>query len=87
MRVTVMRQLAKGLRSTDCPAIAKEVDRHLGRITWSLWHGNVFRALHTIALLDMDMESIEESDAQRKLRKALREFEHSITVNRPFIPN
>lgn len=36
MRVTVMRQLAKGLRSKDCPAIAKEVDRQLGRIKWSL---------------------------------------------------
>lgn len=35
----------------------------------------------------MDIEGIEASDAQRKLLKALRAFEHYITVNRSFIPN
>lgn len=47
----------------------------------------MFRALHTIEFLDMDIEGIEASDAQRKLLKALRAFEHYITVNRSFIPN
>lgn len=35
----------------------------------------------------MDLEAIEESDPQHKLRKALHEFEHYIAVNKPFIPN
>jgi hypothetical protein len=87
MRVTVMRQLAKNLRSKDDPAIAKEVDRQLRRIKWSLWHGNVFQALQLIELLDMDLESIDANDAQRKLLKAVQEFDHYITVNRAFIPN
>lgn len=54
---------------------------------WYLWHGNVFRALQLTDDLDWDLEAIEERAEARKLRKAVREFETYIRVNRAFIPN
>jgi len=87
MKLTVMRQMAKGVRSKEFPIIAQDVPTQLERIKWYLWHSNVFRALQTIESLDMDIDVIEESEAQRKLLKALREFEHYIAVNKPYIPN
>ncbi|MGI9284294.1 MAG: ISKra4 family transposase [Pseudomonadales bacterium] len=87
MRLTVMRQMAKGVRSKAFPNIAADARRQLDRIKWYLWHGNVFRTLQTIEYLQMDIENIEESEARSKLLKALREFNHYIDVNKPFIPN
>ena len=87
MRLTVMGQMVKGLRSQEFPNIVAEADKQLERIKWYLWHGNVFRALQIIDDLAMDLEIIEESEAQRKLLKTLREFEHYIEANKPFIPN
>src|SRR6185437_9681254 len=87
MRLTVMRQLAKGLRSTAGPTTAKDVDRQLGRIKWSLWHGNVFRALQTVDHLEIDLEIFEDNREQKKRLKALREFEQYLTLNKAFIPN
>jgi hypothetical protein len=56
MRVTVMRQFAKGLRSRDNPALAKSVLDELERLKWFLWHGNVYRALETIDGLEFDLD-------------------------------
>jgi hypothetical protein len=43
-------------------AIGKRMDKELGeeRIKWFLWHGNVFRALQTVAelILDLDTDKI-----------------------------
>jgi hypothetical protein len=52
-----------------------------------LWHGNVYKALRKIEYLEMDLEAMEESPEQRKLRKAVREFGGHIAANKPFIPN
>jgi hypothetical protein len=41
MRVTVMKQMAKGIPRTDLVDLEAEIDR----VEWYLWHGNVFRAL------------------------------------------
>lgn len=87
MRLTVMRQVAKGLRLTDSPTTAKEVDRQLERIKWSMWHGNVCRALQTVEYLEIDLESFEETREQKKLLGALRELEQYLTLNKAFIPN
>lgn len=87
MRLTVMGNMAKGLRSEEFTTIVADVGKQLERIKWFIWHGNVFRALQTIEFLDMDLEVIEETEQQRKLLKALREFNHYIAVNKPFIPN
>src|SRR5664279_3084005 len=55
MRITVLTQLAKGLR---CPLeMSTDVDvaAQLQRVKWFLWHGNVFRALHTVDDLTTDL--------------------------------
>ena len=54
--------------------IGGDAGKQLERIRWYLWHGNVFRTLQAIEDLAMDIEIIEESEAQRKLLKALCEF-------------
>jgi hypothetical protein len=69
MRITVMRQLAKGLRSRDNPTVAKEVLEDLVRLKWFLWHGNVFRALQIVADLELDLDSDDAGVEQRKLLK------------------
>jgi hypothetical protein len=77
----------KDVRFRGEAAAQRRQCEQLGRIKWYLWHGNVFCPLQTIEDLTMDVEAIEESEAQRKLLKALREFQHYIEANRPFIPN
>lgn len=104
MRLTVMGQYVKGLATELESAKEKPVQldnnepnesidaadiaRHLERLKWNLWHGNVRRALKIVDLLEEDLEidgvPLENG---RKLHKAIQEFEHYITVNRAFVPN
>ena len=74
MRVTVMQQMAKGLPSQGESPGRIDLKDYLDRLKWSLWHGNVYKALQKIDYLEMDLETIEESPEQRKLLKAIREF-------------
>ena len=87
MRITVMQQMAKGLKSQGETAGSMDVETQLERLKWALWHGNVDKALRKIARLAMDIEAMEESSEHNKLRKAVREFEGYIAANKPFIPN
>src|SRR5205823_4302300 len=48
MRITVMTQMAKGLRSRENRKLAPDAIEALERLKWLLWHGNVFRALQEI---------------------------------------
>jgi hypothetical protein len=86
-RVTVMTQMAKGLPAQGETTGSIDIQDQLDRLKWSLWHGNVYKALRKIAYLEMDLETIEESPEQRKLLKAIREFGGYIAANKPFIPN
>jgi hypothetical protein len=90
MRITVMTQLAKGLRSP--PDLATHVAAQLGRLKWFLWHGNVFRSLQIVDDLatdldDQDTSSEQDKDRQDKLAKALREFGGYLAANASAIPN
>lgn len=91
MRLTVMRQMLKGLSDLlPLERIVLDPDRELGGIKWFLWHGNVFKALQTLEDLEIGLEALqaEEQLAERnKLLKAVREFHGYIRVNRSFIPN
>lgn len=87
MRLTVMTQIAKGLKPPENGDGANEVIKKLESVKWYLWHGNVFRALEKIEFLQMDIEGLGETEAQSKLLKALYEFEHYIDANKTFIPN
>ena len=86
MRITVMRQMAKGLgvAGTELREIAL---KELERIKWFLWHGNTFRALQTVRWLNMDIDTDDPSKKQKKLFQKLEEFETYIRNNAGFIPN
>jgi hypothetical protein len=88
MRLTVMRQMTKGLRSRDNPELATQVAEELARLKWLLWHGNVFRALQTVDDLQIDLDNTEQpSIEQQKLLKMVTEFAGYIRVNGAWIPN
>jgi hypothetical protein len=87
MRLTVMQQMAKGLKAQGETAGSLDITDQLDRLKWALWHGNVYKALRKIEYLEMDLEAMEESPEQRKLLKAIREFGGYIAANKPFIPN
>jgi hypothetical protein len=86
MRLTVMNQMAKGLRSRE-PDLTTEITQDLERLKWLLWHGNVFRALQTVEDLEMDLDVEEAGPEQRKLLKTVTEFGGYIRANGAWIPN
>jgi hypothetical protein len=87
MRLTVMSQMAKGLRSRDNPNLITDLAEELERLKWYLWHGNVFLALQTITYVQLDVDSVDASPEQRKLTKAVAEFGGYIRANATWIPN
>jgi hypothetical protein len=87
MRITVMTQMAKSLRSRDKTDLTLEVTDELERLKWCLWHGNVFRALQVVEDLEMDLDLEQASPEQRKLLKTVTEFGGYIRANASCIPN
>lgn len=98
MRITVMTNMAKSLHPPppdpdfDLSAgaatkLISEVRADLERLKWFLWHGNVFRALHTIEEIVMDLETLHPGDKPGKLLAAMREFDSYIRANAGRIPN
>ena len=90
MRITVLTQLAKGLR--DPPELSATLAAELQRLKWFLWHGNVFRSLHivddiTTDLEDEDTGGQQDKDRHDKLAKAVREFGGYLAANASAIPN
>jgi hypothetical protein len=87
MRITVMQQMAKGLSSQGESPDRIDFKDYLDRLKWSLWHGNVYKALRKIERLEMHLEVMKESPEQRKLLKVVHEFGGYIAANKPYIPN
>lgn len=96
MRLTVMRQMVKGMTAELKPdgkhpktaATLADLEKHLDSLKWNLWHGNVLHALQRISDLDDDLDMLEENLAnKKKLEKAVREFHSYIEANQAFIPN
>jgi hypothetical protein len=87
MRLTVMLQMAKGLRSRDHPTLATQLAEELERLKWFLWHGNVFRALQVVEGLEFDLDTEDAGSEQRKLLKAITEFGGYLRANASSIPN
>lgn len=91
MRITVMKQMAKGLPNDPSKAdgtINKpNIEEELQLLKWNVWHGNVTRALERIEELQLALETAGESDNRTKLQRVLREFGVYIERNRAFIPN
>ena len=85
MRLTVMKQMAKGLPEDQ---FLKDVVTDLERVKWYLWHGNVFRGLQVIGDIQMDLDSVENNNpVLGKLRQHVSEFNTYIANNKAFIPN
>jgi hypothetical protein len=84
MRITVMNQVAKGIKDK---AIRTESFDTLEGIKRYLWHGNVFQALQEIENLFVSLDTDRMPPEQAKLSKMVTEFDTYIRNNRPFIPN
>jgi len=98
MRITVMKQMAKGLaaetktltKADSEPAAGpkRELDKELQSLKWNLWHGNVDRALERIEDLQWELELMAgDTEKRDKLLKQVREFDGYIRNNREFIAN
>jgi hypothetical protein len=90
MRITVLTQLAKGLRVP--PQLSATLAAELQRLKWFLWHGNVFRARQTIDDITTDLEDEDaggqqDKDRRDKLAKTVREFGGYLAANASAIPN
>src|SRR6266571_9526755 len=87
MRLTVLDQYGKGL--VQCEAVLGEAIRNqIERLTWSLWHGQVDKALSTIDDLETSIEPFSETYARfPQLVKALSQLRTYIVNNRLVIPN
>jgi hypothetical protein len=95
MRLTALQQTAKGLpektrdEEEDYPLRAPDM-RELERLTWFLWHGNVYKSLQVVQCIEMDPDAAVAMSGHataRKLLKAMEEFHTYIENNKGFIPN
>src|SRR5262245_53723738 len=87
MKLTVLGQYGKGL--VQCEAVlGATICDQIERLQWSLWHGQVDKALGKINDLESSIESLKETYARYTgLVKALSELRTYIVNNRPLIPN
>jgi hypothetical protein len=87
MRLTVLSQFGKGL--VQCDAVLGEpIREQIERLKWSLWHGQVDKALGKIDDLETLIEPFSETYARYAgLVKALSELRTYIVNNRHLIPN
>lgn len=84
MRLTVMKQMAKGLENEELKELIVPL---IESAKWYLWHGNVVRALEKVedgwCLLDTEIPAINEL----KLQKTVKEFQTYIENNAAMITN
>ena len=87
MKLTVLGQFGKGL--VYCEAVlGAEIGNKIERLKWSLWHGQVNKALGKIDDLETSIEPFSETYARfPRLVKALSELRTYIVNNRHVIPN
>jgi hypothetical protein len=87
MKLTVLGQFGKSL--VQCDAVLGEAIRdQIERLKWSLWHGQVDKALGKIDDLETSIEPFSETYARfPPLVKALSELCTYIVNNRHVIPN
>jgi len=87
MKLTVLEQYGKGL--VQCEAgLGEQICDQIERLKWSLWHGQVDKALGKIDDVESAIEPFRETYARfPKLVKALSELRTYIVNNRHLIPN
>jgi hypothetical protein len=87
MKLTVLGQYGKGL--VQCEAVlGATIQDQIERLKWSLWHGQVDKALGKMDDLESSIEPFRETYARfPKLVKALSALRTYIVNNRHLIPN
>ena len=87
MKLTVLGQYGKGL--VQCETVLGEaIQDQIERLKWSLWHGQVDKALGKIDDLETSLEPFRETYARfPRLVKALSGLRTYIVNNRHLIPN
>src|SRR5215471_13159426 len=87
MKLTVLGQYGKGL--VQCETVLGEaIQDQIERLKWSLWHGQVDKALGKIDDVESSIEPFRETYARfPKLVTALAELHTYIVQNRHVIPN
>ena len=87
MKLTVLRQYGKGLVQGEA-VLGEAIRDQIDRLKWSLWHGQVDKALGKIDDLETSIEPFSEIYARfPRLVKALSELRTYIVNNRHLIPN
>src|SRR5713101_4287611 len=87
MKLTVLDQYGKGLVHYNA-VLGEEIREKLERLKWSLWHGNLYKALYKIDDIESLIYNFEETYPKfKQLLKAVEEFRTYITNNGHLIPN
>jgi hypothetical protein len=87
MKLTVLEQYGKGLVQCEA-ALGEEIGEKIARLKWSLWHGQVDKALGKIDDLASSMALFQETYARfTQLVKALSALRPYVGNNRHLIPN
>jgi len=87
MKLTVLGQFGKGLVQCEV-VLGEQIRDQIERLKWSLWHGQVDKALGKIDDLKTSIAPFEETYARfPRLIKALAELRTYIVHNRHVIPN
>ena len=87
MKLTVLDQYGKCLVHDD-QVLGEQIRDQIARLKWSLWHGNVYKALRKIDDIESLIDNFEESYLKfKQLVKAVEEFHTYIENNAHLIPN
>ena len=87
MKLTVLEQYGKGLVQCEA-ALGEEIREKSTRLKWSLWHGQVDKALGKIDDLELSIAPFNEQYPRfTRLVKALSALRTYIVNNRSLIPN
>jgi hypothetical protein len=86
-RLTVLDQYGKGLVHCD-PVLGESIREKIERLKWSLWNGNVYKALDKIDDIESLIYNFEETYPKfKQLVQAVEEFRTYIQNNAHLIPN
>jgi hypothetical protein len=94
VRLTVLQQIAKGSpdetrdEEEDYP-LRDPVVREWERLTWVLWHGDVYKAVQVMPSVEMDLEAAVANTGDgtaRQRDKVVEEFHTDIEHHKGFIP-
>jgi hypothetical protein len=87
MKLTVMRQMNKGMQKVVSRVLINDVEKQLESLKHHLWNGNITQALRLVDFLQLLLQNDTMSLERKKLLKAVREFGGYIATNQQFIPD